>query len=210
MVRDRMEPGMTEQSFRWNEYYREVKPSARKRIFEKLLAEGPDDGADPLRKLLFTGRYVDPKDPEHEVDRFLFECVNLIQIFHSGRIFRRMAQKELLRIAGIFHLEDAEKYGKPGEEALYNELRNTAKCYFRTCAGTGYRRGTFGLVSSSAQEKKRQMVKDAWEMSLGVTQRMKEEERFRIWNRAVSDQLFAGDPDAETLFREYYSEHGRR
>ena len=193
---------MTEQSIRWNEYYREVKPSARKRILEKLLAEGADDGADEFRELLFRERYVDPKAPEREVDRFLFECVNLIQIFHSGRIFRKMGQKELLRIAGIFHLEDAGKYGKPGEEALYSELRNTAKYYFRTCTGTGYRRGTFGLVSSSAQEKKRQMVKDAWEMSLGVTRRMKEEGRFGIWNRAVRDELFFGDPEAEILFRE--------
>ena len=194
---------MTEQNIRWNEYYRESQPAARKRVLERLLGEGPDDGADAFRKLLYKSRYTDEKDPGNEVDLFLYECVNLIQIFHMGRIFRKRAQKELAMTGQRFCLEAAEQYGPAGEEVLYRELRNTVKRYFRTCTSSGYRRGTFGLVGSSAEEKKRQMVKDAWEMSTGVTRKYGREDAFRVWNRAVREELFSGDPEAEQLFRDY-------
>ncbi len=179
------------------------------RIFEKLAEEGPDDGADAFRRILLKERYVDPSRPDSEVDYFLFECVNLIQIFHLGRLFRRRAEKELKESAAKLHLGEASRYGEAGEEALYRELRNAADRYFDTCTVSGYRRGTFGLVNSTAQEKRRQMVKDAWEMSLGVTRKFRAEDTFAVWNRAVRDELFRGDPEAEILFREYDAKHNR-
>ena len=86
---------MYEQSAKWNTYYAEQEPGRRLKLLEELMLTQPDDGANEYRRLLFASRYEDPKTPGTYVDRFLFQCVNFVQIYKSARVFKRSAAREV-------------------------------------------------------------------------------------------------------------------
>ena len=80
---------MYEQSARWNEYYREPEPRRRKEQLDILCMTEPDDGANEYRRMLFKARHVDEKQPGHEVDRFLFNCLSFAQLWASAKLFKK-------------------------------------------------------------------------------------------------------------------------
>ena len=88
---------MFEQSARWNEYYRELKPAKRRAMLDELCASEPDDGANEYRRRLFEARHVDLKAPGRPVDRMLFMCVCFMQLCQSSRLFRGGAIREVRR-----------------------------------------------------------------------------------------------------------------
>ena len=197
---------MYEQSARWNEYYRELEPEARKKLFDELTMTQPDDGANEYRFALFQARYVDEKTPGKYVDRFLFQCVNFAQVFKSARLFRKSARREVERILDGMLCNEAAVLGEAGERALYWELRNTAARYFRTCQSPDYGRSLFGLLKSGDVNLHERMCRDAREMSVDLSERLGMEKELRIWNEAVRDSFFASEPNAEKIWNKKKSE----
>ena len=190
---------MYEQSAAWNDYYRDEDPGYRRRKLDELCMLGPDDGANEFRLWLYKRRYEDEKRPGQPVDRFLFQCVNFVQLYKTAKLYRRSAAKEVQKSLELMGFDVAPQFGEAGERALYWELRNAAARYFRTCESPGYRRAVFGLFSAG-EGRTEHMCRDAWEMSLGLSRRTRMEQHMTIWNRAVHDSYLAADAGAEARF----------
>ena len=190
---------MYEQSAGWNAYYRDDDPVYRRRQLDERCMLEPDDGANRFRLWLYEARYVDPAQPGRSVDRFLFQCVNFVQLYNSARIFRRGAAKEVRASLAMMGFEEAGKYGEAGERALYWELRNAVSRYFKTCESSGYRRGVFGLVGAG-EGRLEHVCRDAWPMSLGLSRRAGLTGEMALWNRAVRDSHSLLDAGAAGRF----------
>ena len=195
---------MYEQSARWNEYYRELEPKERRRLLGVLMETEADDGANGFRLKLYDLRYRDEKKPDRMVDRYLFQCVNLAQLYNSSGIFKKGAKKEVERVfTDLIPAGQAHDLGEAGERALYWEIRNAAALYFKTCLDPSYHRSLFGLMRSGDVNRMEQMCGDTWKMSTGLMQRTGLEEQMRIWKDAVLHSFFASSPQAETKYLEY-------
>lgn len=199
---------MYEQNEKWTEYYRELDPGKRKELLEDLCQTEADDGANPYRRFLYEIRYTDPKDPEKEVDRFLFQCVNIAQMYRTSRFFVGRTRKELQKILEDLGFTKASDYKEAGEKALYWEIRNAAARYFQSCRGSEYRR-ILGILSASEASRMGQMTMDAWQMSRGAAARLGMEEELDLWCRAIIDEHAVQYDDAERKFREIEAERSK-
>ena len=194
---------MYEQPSRWNEFYREADLSKRRKALDMLCMQYPDDGANAYRYLLLKRRYTDPKDEAHEVDYYLFHCVNFGQVYRSAKLFRKKAAKEIREITAALGFDQAGRYGEAGERALYWEIRNGASRFFATCVSPLYNRAMFGMISSTEGGRRDQMIKDVWAMTHGVIARTGCLEELSVWEKAVLDEFSATFPEAVPSFREY-------
>ena len=201
---------MYEISPAWNEYYRELEPERRSGMLERLSGEEPDDGSNGYRKRLFSLRYLEGENKEPSVDRYLWQCVNFVQLYDTSRLFRKNGRKEAERFLSENGYHEAMAGGPEGEKALYWEIRNAAKRYFKTCSGTEYRRALFGLLSPGKGDQKRQMTLDTWKMTTGIGERLGMPDTLELWTKAVMDEYRLTDPQAEDRMRTLLSEQGRR
>ena len=156
----------------WRDYYTELEPERRAQILQRNLREEAEDGANAYRQRLFSLRYME--EGKKEVSQFLKE---------SGYL-------------------EAASYGEAGEAALYWEIRNTAKRYFKTCMGSEYRRSLFGLLSPNGADQKKQMCKDVWRMTLGLEKRFDLSDELKLWTKAVHDEYILTDPRASEQLQE--------
>lgn len=194
---------MYEQSARWNEYYREPEPRRRKEQLDILCMTEPDDGANEYRRMLFKARHVDEKQPGHEVDRFLFNCLSFAQLWASAKLFKKHAKKEALQALSDMLYDRAPAYGEAGERAFYWEIRNAAVRYLMTCQHSGYNRAFFGMIASGDESRADRICRDVWRMTDGLAERLDLRDALRVWSRAVQDAYFMSDPGAERKYREY-------
>lgn len=97
---------------------------------------------------------------------------------------------------------EALSAGERGETALYWEIRNAAKRYFKTCMGSEYRRSLFGLLSPNASDQKRQMCLEVWRMTEGLEKRLGMQEELKLWTKAVQDEYRTTDPSAPARLKE--------
>lgn len=192
---------MYEQSARWNEYYRELNPSYRRQMLDKLCMTEPDDGANLFRLQLWEQRHRDD-GRDGEVDRFLFQCVNLVQAYRTARWFRRSAARQTRKVLQGMLFEEAFLLGEAGERALYWELRNVAARYLKTCEGSGYNRAMFGMVASGDASRSERICREIWEMTRGLAARTGLENEMRIWNQAILDAYSMFDGNAEARMAE--------
>ena len=185
------------------DYYRETEPARRKEMLAQLCESLPEDGAGEYRKQLLTARHTDPARPGHEVDRMLFMCVSFIQMYKSARLFAKGTRKDVLTAMKEMGFERARDFGEAGEEALYQEIRNAAARYFKTCESASYNRRLFGLAASGEENRKNRMCRDAWQMSEGLATRTGLTEEMKIWNRGVLDAFAATGEGAREMFRAF-------
>ena len=199
----------------WKEYYLELEPERRAQILERLLKEVPDDGSDRFRKKLFELRYLETDHRSREVDysrpsvdRYLWQCVNFVQLYETSRFFKRGARREVTQfLSGNGYIEAMEA-GPDGERALYWEIRNAARRFFKTCSGTEYRRALFGLMSPGKADQKNQMCLDTWKMTEGIAHRLGIAKDLSVWTKAVMDEYHTTDPLAEDRMRKLILERG--
>lgn len=201
---------MYEQSAKWNMFYRELEPAKRREMFDELQMTEPDDGANEYRKRLLEARYTDPKEPEREVDHFLWQCLNLPYLYKSAKLMSFGSKKEVKKVLDALCAGEAKEYGESGEKAFYWEMRNAAGRYFSTCGGRNYRRKFFGLLSASEEEQVLQTCKDAWEMSCGIARRVGLEDEMKVFCQAVRDEYTTVDDGAAARFEEYDKEHTKK
>ena len=143
------------------------------------------------------------------VDRYLWQCVNFSQLYDTSRLFKKGKRREVEEFLAEGGYTDAMGAGPNGERALYWEIRNAAKRFFKTCSGSEYRRSLFGLLSPGGEDQKKQMCLDTWKMTMGVGERLGISDSLSLWTKAVMDEYLAADPQAEERMRKVIAEHGR-
>ena len=180
----------------WREYYMELEPDRRRMLLEKNLREEEEDGAGKCRRRLFSLRYLEEGKTEPSVDRYLWACVNFVQVYSATRLFKKGGRKEVEQFLEKSGYREAMTLGEAGQTALYWEIRNAAKRYFKTCMGTEYRRSLFGLLSPNGSDQKRQMCQDVWRMTLGLEGRLDMAAELQLWTKAVHDEFVLTDPRA--------------
>ena len=185
---------MFEQGPCWDAFYRELDPGKRRRMLEELIQAEPDDGANRYRQMLLEARHG-AKKAGAEVDRFLFQFVNLVQLYRSSKLFRGSARRETEKMMRELLWTEAAQYGEAGERALYWELRNAAMRYFKTCEGSLYNRALFGMVPSSDAGRKERVSKEVWQMTDGICGRTGLDAEMMLWKRAVLDAYCQFDSD---------------
>lgn len=187
---------------KWEEYYSELNRDERSSILNKLTGEGPDDGADSLRKELFSWRYTDPKKPGKPVDNGVWEMIIMPAylrgfISFRGRV-RRDIQKSLINLRIT-----SENLSNPVlASAVYWELRNIAKRFYDACDSPKYARKFFGLTESSWEEKLLNMARDVWKMSEGVPERFGLVSEMELFSDAMKDEFFSISREAKQSYRE--------
>lgn len=171
----------------WELFYEELEPEKRLEHLNAAISASGAGGANRFRKQLFEERY-----PSGDSDRFLMQCMLLLSAYENyGKLFSGF-QRDLREAAAVFHL-DAPLSGQE-REALYWELRNTAKRYLSTCCTEGYGRKLLGLKNASPEEKRARACGEIWKMSRGVAQVSGKEAQLEILCRAFDDErlLFSG------------------
>ena len=180
----------------WEEYYSALDPVDRGRFLEKALKEIPDDGGNALRKKLFALRYLEKDSLKPSVDRYLWQCVNFVQLYNTSRFFKKSGRKEVLAFLDGYGYSEAAGAGSAGESVLYWEVRNAAKRYLKTCTGTEYRRSLFGFLSPKEADQRNHMCLDVWKMTSGLEKRLGLQQELKLWTMAVQDEYRAFDPSA--------------
>ena len=186
----------------WQEYYIQLEPDRRKELLHRLLKEEADDGANAVRQKLFSLRYMEEGKTEPSVDRWRWACVNFVQVFSTSRFLKRGGRKEVEQFLDSSGYREALSAGERGETALYWEIRNAAKRYFKTCMGSEYRRSLFGLLSPNSSDQKRQMCLEVWRMTEGLEKRLGMQEELKLWTKAVQDEYRTTDPSAPARLKE--------
>lgn len=192
----------------WMEYYLEPEPDRRAQLLARLPDTEPDDGSNSFRKRLFALRYLNGEDTQPSVDRYLWQCVNFVQIYDTSRYFKKSGRREAEQLlSGNGYLE-AVCAGIDGERAVYWEIRNAAARFFKTCSGKEYRRALFGLLSPGSEDQKKQMTLEAWKMTIGLGERLGMAQTLELWTRAVMDEHRRTDPMAEARMQKLLAERG--
>ena len=93
----------------WKEFYEELDPDKRKALYEAGLKEKEDDGANGLRGELLALRYIDPRDPKHRVDNFLWQMVILPGFLRPIYFIRALGEREIKGIIRDLGLVGAEE-----------------------------------------------------------------------------------------------------
>ena len=192
---------MYEQSAKWNSLYIEPDPKRRRQMLEELIVSEEDDGANEYRRRLINVRHG--QDGRREMDLYLFQFINLVQLYRSAKLFRKNARKEILKLVRDLHWDEASMYGEAGERALYWEIRNAAMRYLKTCEGTNFNRGLFGLTASSEGGRQERICRDFWQMTEGLAERTGLQSELRIWIRAALDAYCQADANAQERLSAY-------
>ena len=168
------------------EYYREVVPSARKKIFAELKKEGE---LPPVLPRLYELRYTDPENPGAEVDLFLWHYVNLLQYNSAPGLLKKKTRKDILAVYKRLGLP-AEGTATPEEEPyLYWEYRNAARRYFGTLSAPSYGRKLFGVLAAKEDERSARMREDARKLSYGNGEKFDLAAESKLFCRAVDDEF---------------------
>lgn len=187
----------------WDNYYEETDPERRKKLLSDGCGDDPENDRNALRRSLWELRYTDPKAEGHRVDRLLWQFVNILCIYRTSgpNFLRKKGEKEIREAIKTMGFQEASSLGEEGNEELYREFRNTARRYFNACNGDkSYRKKYFGIVPINAAECSEKLARDAWRLSVGAEERFHLECELALLSRAVKDEFFAFEPEAQRLW----------
>ncbi len=172
------------------DYYREIEPDARKKLYAAMSAEGT---VPPMVRRLYELRYTDPKAPENEVNLFLWYYVNLQQYYNAPTLLRRRTRREILSCLQKMGLWPDMPRTPEDERVLYWEFRNAARRYFGTLSAPSYGRKLFGVLPAKEDERLLRMREDARKISFGNAVKYALPTGTELFCRAIEDE-----------FREYF------
>lgn len=199
---------MYDQDSIWDEYYSELKPEKRRKIYEEIVrSQTEDDGANEYRKHLYELRHTDPKDPKHQVDTFLWQFLIMPSFFHEKGRKRKADLKGMRKAIAAMEVDKADELSEPQRAALYWEIRNAARRYLETCKKDGYGSRLFGFVKSNEDRRAEMSCSEFWRMSIGVAKRFQIEDEMRLLTDALVDEYALFDEDAAERFERYNEEH---
>ncbi|MCQ2507620.1 MAG: hypothetical protein MJ097_02385 [Dorea sp.] len=186
----------------WRDYYLEIDEKKRGKLLEELLTSLPDDGANELRKKLYDSRYHDPKKPGKKVDRGIWEMV-VMPSYLSGFIVSKERIKKYIDVSLTnLGINDEVRNDEVLSSAVYWEIRNIARRFYKTCESPQYGRKFFGITESSWEEKQVRCGHDVWIMAEVVAEKFDKKEDMKIFSDAVVDEFFLMSDQAEEIYRD--------
>lgn len=203
-----MEKKMYEQDSIWDEYYRELKPEKRRMIYNDIIhSKAEDDGANAYRRHLYELRHRDPKNPKHQVDRFMLQFLIMPSFFYEKGRKRKADLRGIRRAIAAMEVNKADELSEPQKAALYWEIRNAARRYLETCKKDKYGSRLFGFVKSSEDRRAEMSCSEFWRMSIGIARRFEIEDEMRLLSDALVDEYALFDEEAAERFERYNEEH---
>ena len=170
------------------EYYRELEPAARKKLYAEMEASG--ELPEEVRRLCEL-RYTDRTQPGNEVDLFLWHFVNLQQYHDAPGLLRKRTRREILSALERMGLGPGAPSRPEDGPCLYWELRNAARRYFGTLAAPSYGRKLFGVLPAKDDEREARMRGDARKLSRGNAEKYDLSAEMALFCRAVEDEYMA-------------------
>ncbi len=202
----------------YEDYYAQTDADKRKKLLDDMdfSTENPMEGSQQeqpayqLIRTLWQMRYVDPKSGRR-VDLFLWEILELICLYGNARFLKKSTQKDARKALKALGVQEAEKYGREGEEILYQELCNAVRLYLHTCESKSYHKRLFGLSEMKEPEWQKKVSKDIWRLSTGVPRRLDMTREFSVLSKAAKDEFCRQFENGEALLREREEEftHGK-
>ena len=190
----------------WSEFYEEVDPNKRRELIDRLMEESEDDGANELRRQLFTERHKPPKNAVREVDNGIWHMIVVPSNLKLQYKLTPGTKNEIRKSMRELGVESVDKSDPIKVSAVYWELRNVAKRYFTTCNGPKYARKYFGILQSSDEEKLKKTAEDVWACAVGVPEHYKLVDEMRIFSDAVRDAFFDYYDDGESVYQRVAAE----
>ena len=185
----------------WREYYRELDPDRRRELYEEIISENEDDGANAFRRELMDLRHTDPRNPSHRVDNFLWHMVILPGYLRPMYLIRALGEGDIRRIITGLGLDGAEEWDDVKKSAAYWEFRNAADRYLSTCTGPGYAKKVFGIMQSTDEEKLNKTAKAFYSMTVTVPAKYQREKEMEIFTSALRDAFRSSSRDAEKAWK---------
>lgn len=186
----------------WKEFYRELDPDRRRELYQTIVKENEDDGANALRKELMDLRYTDPRDSSRKVDTFLWNMVILPGYMRPMYFIKAMGEREIKGIIRDLGIEKAQEWDETKRAAAYWEFRNAAARYLTTCEGPSYAKKLFGTMQSTSEEKLIKTARDFYSMTVLVPVKYGKEKELELFISAMKDAFLAYSPDSARLWRE--------
>lgn len=195
----------------WQEYYQEIDEEKRWQIYERLVKEIQDDGANALRKELYQWRYINPKKPGKRVDKGIWEMIVMPAQLRGVIVFSGSTKKQIAQSLKNLRITEENSRDEVLRAAVYWEIRNIARRFYDSCNSPKYGRKFFGLQQSDWDEKLRRMSKDLWNMAENVPNKFHMEKEMEIFSDAVLDEFFAISQDARDAYGEIKAKYtGKR
>lgn len=186
----------------WQEFYKELDPVKRQNLYKKISRASGDDGANKIRKELLDWRYTDPKKPDKNVDKGIWEMVLMPAHVRGFLAFSGNCKKQIFESLGKLQINEETMADEVLKSAVYWEVRNIARRFYDTCNSPKYGRKFFGMTESSWDEKLDRMSRDLWTMAEFVPQKFKLENEMKVFSDAVLDEFFEVSPQAKTIYFE--------
>lgn len=186
----------------WSEFYTELDPDKRREIYQTIVQEQEDDGANDFRRQLMDLRYTDPKKPDRKVDYFLWNMVILPGYLRPMYYFRAVGEREIRGIIRSLGLETAHEWDETKRAAAYWEYYNTALRYLSTCKGPNYAKKLFGTMQSGEDEKLAKTARDFYLMTVTVPAKYEREKDLDLFIRALKDAFLSSCAEAKAAWKE--------
>ena len=186
----------------WNEFYSELDPEKRRELYERIVREEEDDGANAFRKELMDLRYTDPRNKGRRVDNFIWNIVILPGYLRPMYLIKAVGEHEIRDIIKGLGLENTQDWDDVKKAAAYWEYRNAAELYLSTCKGPNYGKKFFGITSSSDEEKLKKTAKDFYSMTVTVPAKYGREEEMELFTQALKDTFLSSSSAAKRAWRE--------
>lgn len=188
-------------SEQYDAYYQETDADRRKAMLDAMESEKTADSLQPLRKELWTLRYVDKKSGRR-VDLFLWELVDLLCLYNTARLMKGSAKRDVRKALEALGTSAAAGYGETGEAVLYEELCNAVRLYLHTCDSKSYHKRLFGLSELKNEDWQRKVAKDIWRLSAGLPKKLDMTKEFAVLSKAARDTFCSRFENGEALLRE--------
>ena len=184
----------------WSEYFLELDPAKRGEQLERLIDAGAETTAFCHR--LYQERYRDKKNPDRQVDNWLWKLVYLPGLYRRRRGMSKPIRHEMKGLLGELHLNEWDRLSEDERHVLTMEFRNAARRYLSTCRSARYGSKLLGLKKANEEQKLDRAALDIWSAARGLPEKAGLGTEFRPWGEALFAELTLFDPTCEGRYRE--------
>ncbi len=184
----------------WSEYFLELDPVRRGELLDRLIDAGADTTAFCHR--LYQERYRDKKDPDKQVDNWLWKLVYLPGLYRRRRGLSKPIRHEMEGALRELHLDEWERLNEDERHVLTMEFRNAARRYLSTCRSARYGSRLLGLKKANEEQKLDRAALEIWSAARGLPEKAGLGMEFRPWSEALLAELTIFDPACEQRYRE--------
>ncbi len=186
----------------WEAFYNELDPEKRKRMFREITESQGESDLTAFRGMVMEKRYTDPKEPGRKWDLFLQQCALLPSLYRKRKSMFVNTKREIDRTLNALLVVDPADCTEEQKGVLYQEYKNAAKRYFKTCSGSKYGASFLGLAKADHDRQVKLAAVDAWEMSEGIASYGHVEAEMALFCEAVKDAFIESFDNAEEIYHE--------